>query len=146
MGTLLSGSCLCGFVRYQCAGEPEDATYCHCDACRKATGGPYTVGVVVKAALLRIVSGRVKGYTTKADSGNQLTREFCPECGSPLFTRHKNDPNRVWLKAGCLDQPERVKPSCQTWTDSAVPWSTIDTGLPSYPRGRPIKPELPAEQ
>jgi hypothetical protein len=133
MEAILRGECLCGAVRYECTGNPEDASYCHCDDCKKATGGPYTVGVLVKAVDLRMISGQVKGYTTIADSGRKITREFCPECGSPLFTRAEKYPDLVFLKAGCLDEPELIKPSCQIWTKRAVPWAYIDEKLPCYP-------------
>ena len=137
MEAILRGECLCGAVRYECTGNPEDASYCHCDDCKKATGGPYTVGVLVKAVDLRMISGQVKGYTTIADSGRKITREFCPECGSPLFTRAEKYPDLVFLKAGCLDEPELIKPSCQIWTKRAVPWAYIDEKLPCYPESSP---------
>ncbi len=133
METTLRGRCLCGAVRYECTGDPGNASYCHCDDCRRATGGPYTVGVLVRAADLRIVCGQVRGYTTIADSGRKITREFCPNCGSPLFSRAEKCPASVFLKAGSLDEPERVRPSCQTWTKRAVPWAYIDESLPSFP-------------
>ncbi len=137
METILRGGCLCGAVRYECPGDPGNASYCHCDDCKRATGGPYTVGVLVRAADLRILSGQVKGYTAIADSGRKIPRQFCPECGSPLFTRAEKCPDLVFLKAGSLDEPQRVKPSCQTWTRRAVPWAYIDESLPSFPEGRP---------
>ena len=132
MKTHFQGGCLCGAVRYEATGDSEDASYCHCDDCKRATGGPYTVGVLVKLAQLRIISGQVKGYTTIADSGRKITREFCPNCGSPLFTMAEKCPDLVFLKAGSLDEPELIKPSCQTWTKCAVPWAYIDETLPSY--------------
>jgi len=132
METILRGGCLCGAVRYECTGDPENASYCHCDDCKKATGGPYTVGVLAQASTLRIISGQVKGYTTIADSGRKITRQFCPNCGSPLFTRAEKCPDLVFLKAGCMDEPELIKPSCQTWTKRAVPWAYIDEKLPCY--------------
>jgi hypothetical protein len=137
MKTVLRGGCLCGGVRYECAGDPANASYCHCDDCKRATGGPYTVGVLVRAADLRILCGQVRGYTTIADSGRKITREFCPNCGSPLFTRAEKCPDSVFLKAGSLDEPELVKPSCQTWTKRAVPWAHIDTKLPCFRESRP---------
>ena len=137
METILNGGCLCGAVRYECSGDADAASYCHCDDCKKATGGPYTVGVLVEAAKLRIVRGQVKGYTTIADSGRKITREFCPSCGSPLFTRAEKCPNLVFLKAGCLDEPELIKPSCQVWTKRAVGWAYIDEKLPCYPESGP---------
>lgn len=141
MKKILSGRCLCGSVRYEYAGEPGEATYCHCHDCRRATGGAYTVGVLTRAAGLSIVSGRVKGYTSAGDSGNKITREFCPKCGSPLFTRAQAYPNLVWIKAGSLDEPESIKPSYQTWTQCAVPWAYIDEDLPGFPKGGPFLPE-----
>ncbi len=137
MKTILRGGYLCGSVRYKCAGDPGNASYCHCDDCKRATGGPYTVGVLAWAADLRILSGQVKGYTSIADSGRKITREFCPNCGSPLFTRAEKLPDSVFLKAGSLDTPELVRPSCQTWTKRAVPWARIDESLPCFPEGRP---------
>jgi len=128
----LRGGCLCGSVQYEAHGDPENASYCHCDDCRRATGGPYTVGVLVKLTDLRIISGEVKGYTTMADSGRRITREFCPNCGSPLLTRAEKCPDLVFLKAGSLDKPEVIKPNCQKWTKCAVPWAYIDESLPRY--------------
>ena len=139
MKKILRGGCLCGSLQYEYSDEPGESSYCHCDDCRKATGGPYTVGVLVQATKLRIVSGQVKGYTTRGDSGRWITREFCPQCGSPLFTRAEKYPDLVWLKAGCLEESEQIKPSCQTWTKCAVPWAYIDEHLPCYPESGPSK-------
>ena len=135
MAKILSGGCLCGAVRYEYDGQPGKSSYCHCDDCKRATGGPYTVGVLSKADKLRIVSGNVKGYTTRADSGRKITRQFCPECGSPLFTRAEVCPDLVFIKAGSLDEPELIEPSYQTWTEREVPWAHINPALPAYQKG-----------
>ncbi len=139
METNFRGGCLCGAVQYEANGDSENASYCHCDDCKRATGGPYTVGVLVQIDQLSIISGHPKGYTTTADSGRPITREFCPQCGSPLFTKTEEYPNLVWLKAGCLDKPELIKPSCQTWTKRAVPWAYIDENLPCFPDNGPSR-------
>lgn len=139
MDTKIVGGCLCGAVRYEYDGEIGESSYCHCDDCKRATGGPYTVGVLSEADKLTIVSGEVKSYTSIADSGRKITRQFCPECGSPLFTRAEKCPDLVFIKAGSLDHPEIVKPSCQTWTEHAVDWAYVDESLPCYPKGGPKK-------
>jgi hypothetical protein len=136
MANILTGGCLCGAVRYEYQGQPGDASYCHCDDCKKATGGPYTVGVLSQSDKLRIIKGQVKGYTTTGDSGREITRQFCPECGSPLFTRAEKCPGFVFIKAGSLDDPSIVKPSCEIWTKCAVDWAYVDQNLPKYPKGR----------
>jgi hypothetical protein len=136
----LKGGCLCGAVRYEWRGTEVSASYCHCTDCRKATGGPYTVGVGVDAAGLTIRSGTTKGYTKTADSGRWITREFCPECGSPLFTRGEGRPGFLWIKGGSLDEPQRIRPTHQTWTEMAVPWAYLDKDLPSF-QGNGPSPE-----
>ncbi len=137
----LKGGCLCEAVQYEWRGESTSASYCHCPDCRKATGGPYTVGVGVDAAGLTIRSGKTAGYTKTADSGNQITREFCPECGSPLFTRAEVCPERVWIKAGSLDTPELIEPTYQSWIGMAVPWAYLDKDLPSFAGNGPSADE-----
>lgn|GEM_PF-2183269 len=84
--------------------------------------------------MLNIISGKVKGYTRKADDGNEITREFCQECGSPLFTRLPSNPQFIFIKAGSLDDPTCVKPIYQVWTEEAVPWAHIDENITSYPQ------------
>ncbi|MHC4152933.1 MAG: GFA family protein, partial [Planctomycetota bacterium] len=71
----------------------------------------------------------------RADSGRKITRQFCPECGSPLFTRAEVCPDLVFIKAGSLDEPELIEPSYQTWTEREVPWAHINPALPAYPKG-----------
>jgi len=137
----LKGGCLCGAVRYEWRGTETSASYCHCPDCQKATGGPYTVGVGVAATGLTICCGQTKGYTKMADSGRPITREFCPECGSPLFTRGESCPGLVWIKAGSLDEPQLIRPTHQTWVQMAVPWAYLDKGLPSFTGNGPAPGE-----
>lgn len=132
MPELVHGGCLCGFVRYEYAGDLGGSSYCHCDDCKRATGGPYTVSVLAKLEKLSITSGQTKSYTTIADSGRKISREFCPECGSPLFTKAEACPDLIFLKAGCLDKPEVLKPSKHTWIQCAVPWAFIESGLATF--------------
>jgi len=43
------GGCLCGTCRYEFRGDPLHTGYCHCDMCKKGTGGPFAV--LVQASL-----------------------------------------------------------------------------------------------
>ena len=129
---MITGGCLCGTVRYAYAGELGPSSYCHCDDCRKATGGPYTVGARAELDKLEFVSGAVKEYTSVADSGKKITRAFCPDCGSPILTKADAAPGLCWLKGGCLDHPEQLTPRYHSWIDHAVPWAFIEDNLPRY--------------
>ena len=130
------GHCLCGHVRYEYDGPVGPANYCHCEDCRRCTGSAFNIGVRFEAARLRFVSGAPKGFTKRGDSGNELTRHFCPQCGSPIFTSSPRHPEFVYVKAGTLDDPTLVEPGSQIWVDSSVPWSRIDPRLPSHAKGR----------
>jgi hypothetical protein len=63
-------------------------------------------------------------------NARETRREFCPVCGSPLFTRY---PTKVYIRAGTLDNSVSLKPTRQIWTEMAVPWSRTPEGIESYP-------------
>lgn len=68
MTELITGGCLCGYVRYEYKGELEAANYCHCRDCRKTTGSAFNIGVRLQSAALHIVTGQVKSYTKNGDN------------------------------------------------------------------------------
>jgi hypothetical protein len=136
MSTAITGGCLCGKVRFAYTGTLGTAAYCHCSDCRRCTGSAFNVSTAMGIEHFEITTGSPKGFTKRGDSGNELTRHFCPDCGSPLFTTSPRHPDLVYVKAGALDDPMLVKPAYQSWTRSSVPWATIRTGLPSYETGR----------
>lgn len=130
------GGCLCGGIRYQYEGEIGPANYCHCEDCRRSTGSAFNIGVRVAGSGFRILQGKPKGFTKSGDRGNALTRHFCPECGSSLYTSSPRHPVFMYIKAGTLDNPSIVKPSHQIWVQSKVPWATIEPALPADAKGR----------
>jgi hypothetical protein len=131
------GGCLCGAVRYRYEGPIGPARYCHCADCRRVTGSAFNVGVQFEIAMFRVDQGDLKTFTKRADSGNLISRSFCTECGSPIFTSSPAHPAHIYVKAGSLDDPSVVKPDVQHWRHSAVPWGVIDPTLPAHPRSRP---------
>ena len=127
----LSGRCLCGAVSFESDSEPISVTYCHCDDCRRVTGSAFAVGVGVSASSFS-VNGETKGYESTNDKGRTKMRVFCPKCGSQLFTRY---PDKVFIKAGTLDDSEDLQPTREIWTEMTVPWAHIPDGLQRFPRG-----------
>jgi hypothetical protein len=136
MSQILTGGCLCGAVRYRYEGEVRDVNICHCADCRRVSGSAFGVSVPVDASGFDIVNGTPKGFTKDGDSGRPVTRFFCPDCGSPLFTLPPLHPEVRFIKAGSLDDPTMVKPGRQSWLRSRVDWAVIDPELPGYDKGR----------
>jgi hypothetical protein len=137
MTTIVTGGCLCGAVRYEFHGEVGTAGYCHCKDCRRTSGSAFGVSVRVPASGFRIVAGQPKGFTKLGDSGRSVTRYFCADCGSPLYTVPPRHPDLIFIKAGGLDDPSVVKPDREAWTRSRVDWATIAPDLASYETNRP---------
>jgi len=123
-------------VLYQYSGPVGPANYCHCEDCRRCTGSAFNIGVRLEAEGFRVASGTTSGFTKRADSGSELTRHFCPQCGSPIFTSSPKHPEYVYVKGGTLDDPTVVKPTHQNWVASAVSWSEIDRDIESFTKGR----------
>ena len=132
---MIRGRCLCGRISYEYRGPIGPANYCHCADCRRCTGSAFNIGVRFERAQLTFVSGSPKSFTKRADSGTELTRHFCPDCGSPIFTASPKHPDHVFVKAGTLDDPTIVQPAHQSWVSSAVSWSRIDPTLRSFTKG-----------
>jgi hypothetical protein len=137
LGTRITGGCLCGAVRYEYEGEVGAAGYCHCEDCRRTSGSAFGVSVRVAAAGFRTTRGEPRAFTKAGDSGRLVTRCFCPDCGSPLFTLPPLHPEVVFIKAGSLDDPSVVAPNRQAWMRSKVAWAEIAEGLTSYDTNRP---------
>src|ERR1700693_3208306 len=83
--TVATGGCLCGAVRYESEGEPVFALQCHCRDCQRSSGTAYIAAIRVPSAGFRISKGTPKRYVATADSGNEISRVFCGDCGSPPF-------------------------------------------------------------
>lgn len=131
----VTGRCLCGAIAYEYDGPVGPAGYCHCADCRRVTGSAFNVGVEFESKRLRFVSGTPRSFTKRGDSGNELSRHFCGDCGSPIFTSSPRHPAHVYVKAGTLDDPSLVVPAREIWTASAVAWGRIPSGLTSSARG-----------
>ena len=124
------GGCLCGQIRYEFSGEPIAAVHCHCTDCQKATGSGFATvfGLALEDVSITGIDA-LKTYTVSADSGQSVTREFCANCGSQLFTQAENNPGFLWIKAGSLDDSGWLEPTDACWTGSARRWAPADTSL-----------------
>lgn len=120
-----TGGCLCGRCRYQFDGDPIAVGLCHCDMCKKATGGPFAVLVRVDQEGLHWEGAKPASYR----SSPIAVRGFCPECGTPLYLYYDRD-HYLRLTFGSLDDPERVKPGGHYGIESRLSWVDCWADLP----------------
>ena len=81
----MTGDCLCGQVRYSANAGPAFVGVCNCTYCQKQTGSAFSVLVGISKSAM-FVQGRVKTFNDTGDSGQPVERNFCPECGSPIYS------------------------------------------------------------
>jgi hypothetical protein len=144
MATSRTGGCLCGAIRYESVGEPLFALQCHCRDCQRHSGTAFVAAIRVPAAGFRITQGTPRRYVGKADSGNETTRVFCADCGSPLYVQVSTRPDIVGLRVGTLDDPGGFQPEADIFVRSAQPWVHMDPAIPKYPAYPPGKSYDPA--
>jgi hypothetical protein len=134
-----SGGCLCGAVRYESDMEPVAAGHCHCLDCRKSSGTGHCSHIGLPDRGFRI-SGTLHFYDAPADSGNIVSRGFCPTCGSPIYSTNAAMPGMIFLRASSLDDPELFKPQMVVYAKRAPSWDAIAGALPSF---ETMPPRLP---
>ena len=54
---MISGSCLCGGVRFEIAKAVGPFELCHCNRCRKVTGSAFVAGLGVNTEDYRLIEG-----------------------------------------------------------------------------------------
>ena len=127
---MLRGSCLCGGVRYEVAGELSSVLNCHCSMCRKAHGAAFRTRASVRAQDFRWTQGEDLVTWYESSAGNH--RGFCRVCGSPLLSRFDFDPSFYGLPLGCLDDDPGKKPRRHVFTAYKAPWHDITDDLPQF--------------
>lgn len=109
-----TGGCLCGKVRIMAIGRPYRTGLCHCLDCRKHHGALFHASAIFPADAVKI-EGETRDYAG---------RFFCPQCGSSVFGRSRDE---IEVNIGSLDATDQFTPTYELWTVRREAW------LPSFP-------------
>ncbi|MBO6519138.1 MAG: GFA family protein [Rhodospirillales bacterium] len=132
MSGMYEGGCLCGGVRYGFNAAPKITADCYCVDCRKSSGTSHCTHAAVPLDDF-VVEGTLKFYDRPADSGNVVSRGFCPECGSPVYSTNDGLPGLVFVRVSSLDNPTTVAPMITVYASRAPGWARLDPDNPSFP-------------
>jgi hypothetical protein len=133
----LTGSCLCGAVRYSVRGSPKQFYHCHCERCRKVTGTGHASNLFLDPGVLTWLSGEQLVRSFKVPEAKRFTNQFCATCGSRV-PRQPPGSDRVLIPAGSLDTPAPIQPQARIFADSRAAWSCGSDELPAYPEYAPV--------
>ena len=127
MSAIHRGSCLCGSVKFEVAGELGPSDACHCVQCRKQSGHYFASANVKRAALRVTGEGQVRWYQSSA----KVRRGFCSVCGSTLFWDPLSD-KYDWtsIAMGALDTPTGVMLQHHIFAAEKGDYYAIADGLP----------------
>lgn len=123
----LEGGCRCGAIRYRISGAPSYVGNCHCDDCRRATGGPSVPWVGAHPENFAVTRGRLKEY----ESSPGVYRGFCATCGSPLSFRGDGWDD-IALTVASLDDPNSVTPDSNVYLREKLHWVLINEDWRNY--------------
>lgn len=127
----LHGGCMCGEIQFDTTAAPAFAANCHCIDCRQATGAAYATISFVSTDQVT-VTGTPKRFEHSADSGNTLTKHFCGNCGSTLFTSNSARDGMLGIMAGVVKNIEDVKPQLNVFVSSKIPSTPLDNNMPAH--------------
>ena len=129
----VTGSCLCGGVRFEITLPFRRANHCHCSRCRKHSGTfGLTQGRVPREGFRR-VRGEELIRVYRPEGG--AVKAFCSACGSSLFGGTWPDGPEVSVRLGALDGDPGIRPQYHSFADSRAEWDELpEDGLPRIPR------------
>ena len=124
------GGCLCGAIRYRVTDEPVAATLCHCDDCRRASGGTNVAWAVFDKNKFEWLQGMPSEYS----SSPGIHWRFCGTCGSLVGYRRDSRATQVDITTATLDDPDLFPPTVEIWTGEKIEWETLHPDLPKKVR------------
>lgn len=126
-----SGRCLCGGVTFEVRGTLRPVIACHCDTCRRWSGGFWNATAARESDLTIHDRGSLSWYRSSAHA----RRGFCATCGASLFWNHDDRPYMA-IAAGALDKPTRLALAAHIFMAEAGDYYRVADDLPSFPDGR----------
>ena len=119
--TTRQATCSCGKLNLTAQGEPVRISVCHCLACQRRTGSPF--GAQARFPSSRVdIEGPSRQFVRTADSGNQITFHFCPDCGSTVFYRFNDERDFIGVPVGAFADPEFPPPRLSVHESGRHAW------------------------
>ena len=118
------GGCLCGAVRFRLdQGGVLGSSHCHCRDCQRATGSAFATFCIVPGPAFELEKGDPGSFSVQGDSGGSVTRFFCRDCGSQLYSTVSMMPGAYFVKSGSLEDASWMEPASAFWSSTAQPWA-----------------------
>ena len=127
----ITGSCLCGSVKFEVAPPFAAFRYCHCSRCQKATGSAHAANAFIPAAQFKWLAGESLVKRFDLPGAKRFAVAFCTQCGTRV--PHKiNTTENMLIPAGLLDADPGARPANSIFWKSKAAWYTSPHELPKF--------------
>ena len=134
-----TGGCACGAVRFKITAALLGTGACHCTDCQKASGGAANYVALAPASAFEVTKGQPRVFDSKGDSGADVGRAFCADCGTPLWSTRPDMPF-LPVYVAAFDDATDLAPQMHLYVSSAPKWHLMEEGLPKFPKMPPGPP------
>ena len=117
----ISGSCLCGAVRFEIAPPFSGFRYCHCSRCRKATGAAHAANIFLPQKQFKWLAGEERVKRFDLPGAQRFAVWFCQDCGTRVPHQIRTTEN-VLIPAGLLEADPGIRPEYCIFWGSKAPW------------------------
>ncbi|RYE83614.1 MAG: GFA family protein [Myxococcales bacterium] len=119
--------CSCGQLKVTCGGDPIRVSVCHCLACQRRTGGPFSQQARWPADRVTI-AGASTSFVRVGDSGGTMTFRFCPTCGATVYYTIDLMPGFIAVPVGAFADPCFPPPVFSVYEARKHGWVTLPDG------------------
>ncbi len=119
-----TAACSCGQLSVVCAGEPVRVSLCHCLACQRRTGSPFSLQARWPVERVTI-AGTAHTYVRVGDEGGRATFRFCATCGTTVYWVNEAMPEMIMVPVGAFADPTFPPPQVSVYSARRHPWVAI---------------------
>ena len=130
---MLTGSCLCGAVKFGLNSPPTMMGTCHCTRCRKA--GASTL-VFVQRDSFELLGGAESIATYTPPAPYKYKRCFCTVCGTALG-EVTSEADAFPVAASCFDDELQLGNAFHMFVKDKPDWVGIGDAAPQFPADPP---------
>jgi hypothetical protein len=126
----ITGSCLCGEIKYTLHQNIGDIMHCHCIKCRKAHGSAFSSVAKIDDKNFNLTddSYKLKSYP----SSENKYRHFCSNCGSQIYAKRDNT-DFIILRLGTLNNETLAnndyRESKHIWLSEKACWYELNNKI-----------------
>jgi hypothetical protein len=132
--TPLEGGCDCRTVRYRLTSAPLFVHCCHCRWCQRETGASFAFNALIEADRVVQLGAEPEVVHTPSASGKGQRIARCPSCRVAVWSNYAGGGEALrFVRAGTLDEPDRLRPDIHIYTSSKQPWVVLPGDAPAVP-------------